>query len=476
MMQPEKTPPWRIGILLCSLLVALCSASLEPTPAIAQNWPQWGHDPQHTGMVNVVGQDLNRLLADLIYDPFVAREKAFWGALLVHYQVPLVDGDDVFMLFKTGSWSPITWNTQIWNEKRFHWESGQLVEKWTFESDWKPVPDPRSLGGWEPVFQPVLVGSYLYVPGFDGTIFKLNREDGTVVSRIDPFRSRFSGRDKILRNFVAGPLSADHLGNVYYNVVRLNPPPTNKVWGAWLIKVAPDDTTAKATYASLTRGVETQRPGVNVAPAIAPDSTIYTVSRHHVFPGPSFLVAVNPDLSPKWVAQMGPVVTDQSSSSPTVAPDGSVLYGGLGPDPTYRGVLLHFSPTGEFLNSYDFGWDITPAIYAHDGTYSIIIKDNHYETAGPYYITRLTADLTPEWQFENPNGMEWCINAPAVDRNGVVHTNGEDGYLYTINQDGTLKQRIFLILASGAAYTPLSIGNDGKIYTQSNGHLFVVGQ
>jgi hypothetical protein len=27
----------------------------------------------------------------------------------------------------------------------------------------------------------------------------------------------------------------------------------------------------------------------------------------------------------------------------------------------------------------------------------------------------------------------------------------------------------------GAAYTPLSVGPDGKIYTQNAGHLFVVG-
>jgi hypothetical protein len=34
---------------------------------------------------------------------------------------------------------------------------------------------------------------------------------------------------------------------------------------------------------------------------------------------------------------------------------------------------------------------------------------------------------------------------------------------------------LFLNLAIGAAYTPLSIGLDGKIYTQNDGELFVVG-
>ena len=29
-------------------------------------------------------------------------------------------------------------NTMIWVEKAFRWEGGNLVEKWTFTSDWKP--------------------------------------------------------------------------------------------------------------------------------------------------------------------------------------------------------------------------------------------------------------------------------------------------------------------------------------------------
>ena len=29
-------------------------------------------------------------------------------------------------------------------------------------------------------------------------------------------------------------------------------------------------------------------------------------------------------------------------------------------------------------------WDITPAMYQHDGTYSIVIKNNHYGGVGSY--------------------------------------------------------------------------------------------
>ena len=68
------------------------------------------------------------------------------------------------------------------------------------------------------------------------------------------------------------------------------------------------------------------------------------------------------------------------------------------------------------------------------------------------------------------------MNAVAVDGRGVVYANAEDGHVYAIDQGGTLRERLFLNLAPCAAYTPLSIGNDGRIYNQNDGNLFVVGR
>jgi hypothetical protein len=60
-----------------------------------------------------------------------------------------------------------------------------------------------------------------------------------------------------------------------------------------------------------------------------------------------------------------------------------------------------------------------------------------------------------------------------------VYVNGEDGYVYGIDQGHsgvftTPLHKRFLKLAIGAAYTPLSIGPDGRIYTQNDGHLFAL--
>jgi hypothetical protein len=73
------------------------------------------------------------------------------------------------------------------------------------------------------------------------------------------------------------------------------------------------------------------------------------------------------------------------------------------------------------------------------------------------------------------------VNAPVIDANGVVYANSEDGNLYAIPQGHrgvftTPQQTIFLQQALGAAYTPLSMGPDGKLFTQNAGSLFVVGK
>jgi hypothetical protein len=514
---------------------------VAPLPSDSPFWPQWGNNSQHTGLVSVAGQNAAEKLADIIYDPFVAKEQAEspGGDLVVHYQAPIVDGNDAYMVTKTGTYNscspagawesgsacgPNTWNTMIWNEARFSWIGNQLVMIWAFQSDWKPEPNGRALDGWEPVFHPAEANGFIYVPGAGGTIWKVEKVNGTAVSQINPF----SGITITAANtFVAGPLTADSNGNIFYNVVELASPTSGDPWavndilGAWLVKVGSNDSSSIATYASLVPNAPaansttcplgfsanqnglcgSQRPGINIAPAVGPDGTIYVASVAHFNEAQAYVVAVNSNLTQKWASslQSFPVcgavpciasgvtlyIADLASSSPTVTPDGSVLFGVLSNDGTFRGYLLKLDSLGNLAATYNFGWDSTPAVYPHNGTYSVIIKDNHYQTSGPYYISQLDPNLQIEWQFQNtnpklPDGFEWCINMPAVDVNGTVYANSEDGNVYVIPQGhagifSVPLSSIFLNSAIGAAYTPLSIGPDGKLYTQNDGHLFVVG-
>ena len=290
-----------------------------------------------------------------------------------------------------------------------------------------------------------------------------------------------------------------------------------------------------------------QRPGWNVIPAVGSDGTVFTVSRAHFNGRYGYLVAVDAaTLSPRWAASLrgrlhdgcgvllppngspggcragttlgvdpatnatpaGPV-SDLGTSSPVVLPDGSVLVGTATRYNYARGHLMRFDSSGGFVASYDFGWDITPAVRVEPGGgWTVLSKDNHYGTgsycsdpgycpAEPerYDIVALDESLVPRWKFtsvntescsrqsdgtvacvaDHPNGFEWCINQPAVDADGFVYVNSEDGWLYSIGPDGRLGSRVFLNLALGAAYTPLSIGGDGIVYTQNAGHLFAVG-
>ncbi len=561
---------------------------LTATAAGADDWPQWGRSPQHDGSADVVAQPLDAILASVVYDPFVPAEKEESGDdLLAHYPVPLLEGDAVFLGYKTGAYRACSppgsgqpapcgadaWGAQIWGVRKLGWQGAALQEAWSVATDWKPVPNGPALSGWEPVFHPVLTRDYLWVPAAFGAVYQVSKDSGRIVARISPFTSGS------LDVFVAGGLAADAAGNVYYDALQLAPsdPWNQDVLGAWLVKVTPAGIATVMPFSRLVAAAPgagdactgsfpsqslpwppspaarppqspcgSQRPGINVIPAVAPDGTVYTVSRAHFNDRYSYLVAANPDLTPRWATSLRGIlhdgcgvllppsgtaggcragaaigvdpatndlpagrVLDQSSSSPVVLPDGSVLYGAYTRYNFSRGHLLHFDSSGRPLGSYDFGWDITPAAFRHGGTYSVVVKDNLYPTgsyceveaycpAPPprYALTQLDAGLRPEWSYVNttdvecsrgpdgvvsctkaaPGGFEWCVNQPAVDASGVIHANAEDGFVYAIGQGGVLLQRLFLDQALGAAYTPLSIGPDGRVYAQNGGRLFVVGR
>src|SRR5580704_17836819 len=575
-------------------------------------WPQWGSNPQHAGMVAATGQNLTTVLSNIVYDPFVDQEKnentiVFGDAVLsVHEQAPIIDGNDTYMVMKMGTYNscnpagdwvhgtacgPNSWNTMQWCEVRFSWVNGVLAQAWSFDSDWVPEPNATNydlgfngLGGWEPVFHPVDANNFIYVPGAGGTVWKVNKTTGVSASHINPFQG--NANVIVANTYVAGPLTADANGNIYYNVIQLNangnPWNQNDVVNGWLVKIASDDTSTVATFASLVPGAPvgsadtcpesfyfqtspppfpwppsptavpptgpcgSQRPGINVAPAISADgSTLYTVSRGDYDNFVSYYVAVNTaDLTPKWQASLQnrlndgcgvllPIaasgvtteansctfgttvgvdpttnafgsgyVIDQASSSPTVLPDGSIVFGALDNYNFSRGHLFRFDSQGNYVGAFGFGWDSTPGIYMHGGTFSVVIKDNHYSSTaycnadnpvctatspGPFYITQLDSKFNVEWSFQsttmdsdNPNGYEWCINMPAIDMDGNVYVNSEDGNAYELPQGNsgvftTPTGKIFLNSAIGAAYTPISVGPDGTIYTQNNGQLFVIG-
>ena len=207
-----------LGALGLVLAAAAVYAAGGPPPF----WGQWGRGPTHTSFVNVAGQTGSKIQASIVYAPFVSKEqqgKYAAGGLLVHYQTPLLDGNDVFMECKTGQYSNIKdWTVQTWCENKFTWVNGQLQPQWNHIRYWKPAPfSPDKDGpGWEPVYHAVLTAQAIWVPGFGGSVFRLDRNTGTG-PQISPFGSTLDPN-----TYTVGPLSADAKGNVYYNVMQLD--------------------------------------------------------------------------------------------------------------------------------------------------------------------------------------------------------------------------------------------------------------
>src|SRR3954471_3124680 len=230
--------------LLPALAIAValaCGSDSPPAPrpqldcSPATDWTQMGRTPDHAGTVCASGGPLTGP-SIAVLAPNLAQETAEErGALLVHYQVPLVVGDDVYASVKSGGTylscsppgsrtpfpcGPDAWDRQIWNEQHFVWQGNQLVPSWIVPTDWKPPPNrgtspgTASLGDWEPQFHAVVSGDSLWMPAGSGGVMQIDRLTGQLRNRIDPFKD--------VNVFVAGPLTATASGDILYTAIRLD--------------------------------------------------------------------------------------------------------------------------------------------------------------------------------------------------------------------------------------------------------------
>src|SRR5262249_33138432 len=251
----------------------------------------------------------------------------------------------------------------------------------------------------------------------------LNRSNGSVAATIQPFPNWNQNR------FVVSPLTVDGAGNVYYNVLQLQSNAdffSTDIVDSWIVKVKADGTASMASYQSplpnAPKGTDsclatfsnsqlpwppsptavppsitcgTQRVGLNIAPAVAPNGTIYSLTRAHFISRYAYLVAINPDLTLKWASSLrdrfhdgcrataaepgnlplngtpggcrtganpgvDPAtnrpgdgrVNDSASSTPTIAPDGSIFYGAYSRYNWDQGHLMHFAADGSYLGDY----------------------------------------------------------------------------------------------------------------------------
>jgi hypothetical protein len=214
------------------------------------------------------------------------------------------------------------------------------------------------------------------------------------------------------------------------------------------------------------------------------------------------------------VSQQDADISQLSSASPTVGPDGDVFFGVL-ETPVQsnheRGWLLHFDADLTVAKIPGaFGWDDTASVvdaslvksYHGASKYLLMTKYNDYVEDGGTGLSRI-AILDPNAAIANvvlgnpvmnevltilgptpdvsaglPGAVkEWCINTAAVDPfTKSVLANSEDGNLYRWDLSATkLSQVVTLTGGLGEACTPTVIGTDGTIYAINRGVLFAVG-
>jgi hypothetical protein len=264
-------------------------------------------------------------------------------------------------------------------------------------------------------------------------------------------------------------------------------------------------------------------PAMNCAPALSADEKLLYIAVRGASSSSGRLLALRTaDLSThRALLLIDPVnatqaiVSDNGTSSVTVAPDGRLFFGVLEnpfPSNAARGWMFAIDTTSFTASSTPgaFGWDITPSIvpasavlgYSGPSSYLIMTKYNYYAGLGDgvnklavldpnatqidthagatvWKTIRLIAGVTPDAQGGNyPNAVrEWCINTAAVDpfRRSVL-AGSEDGILYLWDLDtNTFTESIVLTPGIGEAYTPTLVGPDGQVYAINNATLFAVG-
>jgi hypothetical protein len=264
---------------------------------------------------------------------------------------------------------------------------------------------------------------------------------------------------------------------------------------------------------------------MNCAPAfsIAENVLYIGVSSGNATPG--YLAAVNATtLAPIAHAhltdpytQRDATIMDDSSSSPTVGPDGDVYYGVFETPCCFnhdRGWLLHFNNTLSTIKLPGaFGWDTTASVvastlvHAYQGSsgYLLLTKYNNYGGSAGGNGLNYVAITDPNAAMNDPvtgvsvmnvvieqigptakgppaDGVqpvnEWCINSAAVDPfTASAIFNSEDGNNYRWNlTTNKLSQVVSLAPGVGQAYTPTAIGPDGAVYAIADAVLYAIGQ
>ncbi len=509
----------RLNFLSTALSVLFIHLAWARDNAFAQGWPGYGHDAQHSCTSGVPSQipQLIRWSTPVDLQPQYSGP-GNTGDLYIHYGTPVITAANTLLVpIKTGA----TGGFRVDARKAV---DGTLL--WSLNTDYA-VPSHN----WFPICGVTLTpnDAALAVPAAGGTILLRPSPDsaaGATATRmafygIASYNANPGAYNDAIQ--ICTPITSDAQGNLYFGYVS-----SFAGIPSGLARIASDGTGSFASAADISGDASMQKVCYNCCPALSSDGAKLYVAVNNGSTG--YLCVLDSTTlarqnsvrlldpksgSPAWV-------NDDSSSTPTVGPDGDVYYGVL-ESPSLenndRGWLLHFS--GDLATTKlpgAFGWDDTASIvpasavpsYSGPSSYLLLTKYNNYADFGiGDGVNRLALNdpsttytdprtgvtvmnpfltvkgVTPDPDFVNggfPNAVrEWCINSAAVDPiNHCAVVNSEDGNLYrwdftkATDTPGQLTPALYLAPATGEAYTPTVIGPDGAVYAINNATLFSV--
>ncbi len=497
-------------------------------------------DAQHTANYSSAGgaQILNRILWRAPVDTTNSITHA-------HYGAPLVTAANTVivpvLISKTG------FRLDVYQDSANL--SGTVSSSYSLATDYV-MPSHN----WIPVYQPVLAtipvtGSApitrLYFPGAGGTMLYIDNPDQKPAAQAIHRLAFYPSSNTTSFNssvFVNTPTTADTYGNIYFGFrVQGTAPPPLSTTQSGFARIAPDGTASYILAGNAAGDTLISRDSHNAAPTLSQDqATLYVpVKSASSKEDYAYLLGLdtgNPSpgsgtgkLGAKYKVLLkdprnssyGAKVLDDSTASPTVAPDadGSVFFGiYANPDNGSRGFMLHFdSKLAKTYTPGGFGWDYTSGIvpasmvtgYAGTSSYLLFSKYNNYAGAGDGNGINRFALLDPTTTQVDPHSSaagllemrevlsavgptadtrylsntypyarrEWCINSPAIDLiTNSIFTPNEDGSIYRWDlRTNSLAQAINLGSGIGEPYVPTIIGPGGIVYTMNGGTLFALG-
>jgi hypothetical protein len=485
------------------------TATTGQTPVLG--WPTHAHDEQHTGISSVAAQPLRTIHWSTPVDLNPPRDGE---EILIHYGSPLVTpANTVIVPLKTG--------VNSFSVEALKGSDGSVL--WTLQTGYQ-APS----AGFTPGMGPTLSGDKLFIPGPGGTVIVRSQPDQTTgsVTRLVFYGAQnfAANRSTYTANVqINTPITADSQGNIYFGFLVLGATPIGLQSG--IAKIAANGQGTWISAASASGDSSISKVAMSCAPALSPDEKTLYVGVDSFDFGFGYLLALNSTtlqalhsarLIDPW-SGLDATISDDSSGTPTVGPDGDVYFGVLeNPFPSHndRGWLLHFNAdlTQEKIPG-SFGWDDTAAIvdaslvpsYHGSSTYLLMTKYNNYADFGigdgvnklavldpnatePDPLLPSTSvmnevltikGVTRDPNFPNlPHAVrEWCINSAAVDPiTKSILANSEDGKLYRWDlTKNSFSQRITLTSGIGEAYTPTLIGSDGSGFAINDAILFSIG-